>query len=118
MDSFDCGAIYESERNWAMRGTVICENLIFGIGRPQTVCNPRTSCGRHAIYLDALSMGFVVRGNVLVQSAAVTARYPSGSSGILNNGGRDNTIEDNLCVGWGTCVATSDCGITYELRDL
>ena len=46
MDSFDCGAIYESSRNWAMRGTVIEANLIFNIGKPATVCNSRTSCGR------------------------------------------------------------------------
>ena len=116
MDSFDCGAIYESERDWAMRGTVISDNLIYNIGRPETVCNSRTSQGRHAIYLDALSMGFTVRGNVVVQSAAVTARYPGGSAAIVNNGGRDNTIDSNLCVGWGTCVSTSDCGITWYGR--
>jgi hypothetical protein len=107
MDSFDCGAIYESSRNWAMRGTVIEKNLIFNIGSPATVCNSRTSCGRHAIYLDALSMGFTVRGNVVAQSAAVSERYSTGSSAIVNNGGRDSTIESNLCVGWGTCVDTS-----------
>jgi hypothetical protein len=50
LNSFDCGAIYESERNWVMRGTIIEANLIFRVGRPATVCNSRTSCGRHAIY--------------------------------------------------------------------
>ena len=53
LEMFDCGAIYESQRDWAMRGTVLSGNLIYAIGRQSTVCNSRTSCGRHAIYSDA-----------------------------------------------------------------
>jgi hypothetical protein len=35
------------------------------------------------------------------------------TSCIVNNGGRDNKIANNLCVGWSESVATSDCGITW-----
>ena len=94
-EMFDCGAIYESQRDWAMRGTVISNNLIFEVGRAETACNVRTSCGRHAIYSDALTHGVTVRDNILVQPTALAVgdgnpHIIQGSSGIVNNGGRDN----------------------------
>jgi hypothetical protein len=56
LETFDCGAVYESQRNWADRGTVLRRNLVFNVGRTTSVCNAHTSNGRHALYMDALSM--------------------------------------------------------------
>ena len=110
---FDCGAIYESQRNWAMRGTVISNNMISNVGRAETVCNVRTSCGRHAIYMDALTDGVTVRDNVLVQPAVVAVgngnpHIIDGSSAIMNRHVTRPTVDKN--------AAGSVCGIQRASR--
>eukprot|EP00040_Diaphanoeca_grandis_P029580 m.173519 g.173519 ORF g.173519 m.173519 type:complete len:709 (+) comp31726_c4_seq1:17-2143(+) len=111
LESFDSAAIYASDRDWSMRGTIIRHNLIFNLGLVTTKCNTRTSCNIHAIYLDALQDGFTVDGNVVVQSDAIAAT--NHGQGIINNGGRDDTLVNNMCVGWDVCVASQDCGLTW-----
>eukprot|EP01051_Picozoa_sp_SAG22_P008681 SAG22_NODE_678_length_7959_cov_8.441985_5_plen_753_part_00 len=111
--TFDCGGVYESERKWSDRGTVMQRNYVYNIGRASSVCNAHTSNGRHALYMDALSMGFVVRDNILVEPLATSAAIPGSTSCIVNNGGRDNIITNNLCLGWGASISTSSCGITW-----
>ena len=67
LETFDCGAVYESQRNWVDRGTVLRRNYIFNVGRVSSICNAHTSNGRHALYMDALSMGFTATDNILVE---------------------------------------------------
>ena len=55
---------------------------------------------------DALTDGFEATGNVVVQSEALKAA--NAGQGILNNGGRDDLIRGNLCVGWETCISSCD----------
>jgi len=89
-------------------------NYVFNVGRNTSVCNAHTSNGRHALYMDALSMGFEATDNILVEPLAISAAYPGSTSCVVNNGGRDNLISNNLCVGWSDSVATSDCGVGTE----
>eukprot|EP01047_Picozoa_sp_COSAG01_P011800 COSAG01_NODE_520_length_16006_cov_6.454077_8_plen_881_part_00 len=120
LEMFDCGAIYESQRNWGMRGTMISGNLIFAVGRASTHCNSRTSCGRRGVYLDALTQGVTVRDNILIQPPDLifskTGNPRINALGIRSNGGRDTTVVHNLCVNFGSCVGMGDCGITWYGR--
>jgi len=110
LETFDSAAIYSSDRDWTHRGTKMNRNLIFNVGRATAACNKRTFCDRHAIYLDALSMEFEVTNNIVVETAE---QAKMGSRAILNNGGRDDTVNNNLCLGWSTCVQQSDCGLSW-----
>ena len=65
------------------------------------VLTPRRRC-----VPDALTDGFEATGNVVVQSEALKAA--NAGQGILNNGGRDDLIRSNLCVGWETCISSCD----------
>ena len=51
LETFDSAAIYASDRDWTMRGTIMSDNLIYSVGNKSTVCNSHTACSRHAIYL-------------------------------------------------------------------
>ena len=112
LETFDSAAIYASDRDWTMRGTSMINNLIYGVGNASTVCNAHTSCARHAIYLDSLTDGFNVTGNVVVQSDALKAANANGEA-ILDNGGRDNVVNGNMCIGWGLCISSDDAGLTW-----
>jgi hypothetical protein len=112
LETFDSAAIYASDRDWTMRGTQMLGNLIYNVGNASTACNSRTSCARHAIYLDSLTDGFNVSNNVVVQSDALKEANANGE-GILDNGGRDNVVNGNLCIGWGLCISSDDAGLTW-----
>jgi hypothetical protein len=112
LETFDSAAIYASDRDWTMRGTSMTNNLIYAVGNASTVCNSRTACARHAIYLDSLTDGFNVTGNVIVQSDALKVSNANGE-GILDNGGRDNVVDGNLCIGWGLCISSDAAGLTW-----
>lgn len=116
--TFDSAAVYASDRDWAKRGTVMRHNLIVNVGNSNATCNPRTSCHRHAIYLDALSDGFTVEGNVLVAPAEAASQPGFASNyGVFNNGGRDDSVTGNMCVGYGVCVNSGDCGLTWFAKN-
>ena len=114
LQTFDSAAIYASDRDWSMRGTVMRQNYIYRVGNASTVCNTHTSCARHAIYLDSLTDGFIVDGNIVEQSAAL-AKHNTNGQGILNNGGRDNILTNNLCLGWAACVLSGDAGCVHTM---
>lgn len=78
----DSGAIY-SVRNWGWTGTVIRYNYIHDVGGPTAPGNDQ-----EGIYLDDLTSGITVVGNVLVNVPLA----------FLIGGGRSNTIENNLVV--------------------
>ena len=113
VSKFDCGSVYESHRTWAYRGTNLTQNLLFNVGRASSVCNVFTSCGRQHLYQDALTMGVTAQDNIMIVNSSVAAAYPGHTNCLTNNGGRDNIIRNNLCVGAAKSIDTSDCGITW-----
>ncbi|KRC59210.1 hypothetical protein ASE14_15695 [Agromyces sp. Root81] len=81
-DSADSGAIY-SVRDWSWTGTVIRYNYLHDIGGAGAPGNDQDG-----IYLDDLTSGITVVGNVLVNVPRA----------FLIGGGRSNIIENNLVV--------------------
>jgi hypothetical protein len=81
----DAGAIY-CGRDWALHGNTVRYNFIYNLKGSKYVKRYK---GLHAIYLDDCASGINVYGNVL---------YNIGCAGVLNGGGRDNIIENNIFV--------------------
>ena len=108
LESFDSGAIYKSDRDWTARGLVMASNFFYNLGStaPSDKCNPHTACCRHAIYMDATEHGFTATGNLIIQPPEL--RSSACNYGVFDNGGRNNIIEKNLCVGYATCVRIAD----------
>eukprot|EP01045_Picozoa_sp_COSAG04_P004323 COSAG04_NODE_186_length_21024_cov_6.326069_9_plen_523_part_00 len=111
LSSFDSGAIYKSDRDWTTRGLVVSSNFFYDLGStsPADKCGVKTSCCRHAIYMDATEHGFTAMGNLIVQPPAL--RSSACNYGVFDNGGRNNKISSNLCVGYETCVRLFDYNI-------
>jgi hypothetical protein len=108
LESFDSGAIYKSDRDWMTRGLVMDSNFFYNLGStsPSDKCNPHTACCRHGIYMDATEHGFTATRNLFIQPPAL--RSSACNYGVFDNGGRNNVISKNLCVGYAACVRTSD----------
>ena len=108
LESFDSGAIYKSDRDWTARGLVMDSNFFYNLGStsPSDRCNPHTACCRHGIYMDATEHGFTATRNLIVQPPALASS--SCNYGVFDNGGRNNMISSNLCVGYQTCVRVAD----------
>ena len=83
-------------------------NFFYDLGStsPSDRCNPHTSCCRHAIYMDATEHGFTASGNLIIQPPALQSS--ACNYGVFDNGGRNNIITGNLCVGYSTCVRIAD----------
>ena len=86
LESDDAGAIY-CGRDWALRGNVVRYNFIHHLLGRSYVCYNK---GINGIYLDDCASGINVYGNIL---------YKIQTWGIMNGGGRDNIIENNIIVG-------------------
>jgi hypothetical protein len=108
LESFDSGAIYKSDRDWTARGLVMDSNFFYDLGStsPTDRCNPHTACCRHGIYMDATEHGFTATRNLIVQPPEL--RSSACNYGVFDNGGRNNVISSNLCVGYPTCVRIAD----------
>jgi hypothetical protein len=89
----DSGAIY-SVRDWSWTGTVIRYNYIHDVGGPTAPGHDQ-----EGIYLDDLTSGITVIGNILVNVPL----------SFLIGGGRSNTIENNL-------VINSSRGLSLDAR--
>lgn len=93
----DAGAIYGA-RDWSFRGIRILNNIIHDF--TPTVAG-RPGAGAYGIYLDDCLSGVTVKGNIV---------YNGTSAGIMNNGGRDNKIENNVIVNCWRGLRTSQIG--------
>ena len=93
----DAGAIYGA-RDWSFRGIRILNNIIHDF--TPTVAG-RPGAGAYGIYLDDCLSGVTVNGNIV---------YNGTSAGIMNNGGRDNKIENNVIVNCWRGLRTSQIG--------
>ena len=93
----DAGAIYGA-RDWSFRGIRILNNIIHDF--IPTVAG-RPGAGAYGIYLDDCLSGVTVKGNIV---------YNGTSAGIMNNGGRDNKIENNVIVNCWRGLRSSQVG--------
>ena len=93
----DAGAIYGA-RDWSFRGIRILDNIIHDF--IPTVAG-RPGAGAYGIYLDDCLSGVTVKGNIV---------YNGTSAGIMNNGGRDNKIENNVIVNCWRGLRSSQVG--------
>jgi len=91
----DAGAIYGG-RNWHHRGNKINYNFIHDIK------NNYSQQILTGIYFDATLSGEEIRGNIF---------YNIDGKGMLQSGGRDNTIENNLFVRVATPFMSMNYGI-------
>ncbi len=81
----DAGAIY-CGRDWALHGNTIRYNFIYNLRGSKYVIRNK---GLNAVYLDDCASGINVYGNIF---------YNIGCAGVINGGGRDNKIENNIFV--------------------
>ena len=93
----DAGAIYGA-RDWSFRRIRILNNIIHDF--IPTVAG-RPGAGAYGIYLDDCLSGVTVKGNIV---------YNGTSAGIMNNGGRDNKIENNVIVNCWRGLRSSQVG--------
>jgi hypothetical protein len=86
-ETSDAGAVY-SGRNWTYRGNIIRYNYFHDIGD-------------NAIYLDDMISGTEIKGNIFYKA----------KTAVFVNGGRDNTINENLIFDCNSSVVivTLDC---------
>jgi hypothetical protein len=94
--SSDAGAIYTG-RDWGYRGNRVRFNFIHDID------TWFEGWGVHGVYLDDCVSGIAVFGNVL---------YRISGLGVLNGGGRDNLIENNVLARNGTGLSADSRGLT------
>ncbi len=80
LDTGDVGAIYTG-RDWSARGNAVQFNYIHDT-------MSRMSHGTMAIYLDDLTSGTYIYGNILVKAGR----------GVFIGGGRDNHVENNIFI--------------------
>ncbi|HOX07174.1 MAG TPA: right-handed parallel beta-helix repeat-containing protein [Planctomycetota bacterium] len=95
--SSDAGAIYGG-RNWGYRGSRIRWNYI------HDMATFVEGSGVHGIYLDDCLSGVEITGNVLCR---ITGH------GILNGGGRDNVMTNNIMVRCGTAMQGDNRGLVH-----
>lgn len=93
----DAGTIYGA-RDWSYRGIRILNNIVHDF--VPTVAG-RPGAGAYGIYLDDCLSGVTVKGNIV---------YNGASAGIMNNGGRDNKIENNVIANCWRGLRTSQVG--------
>ncbi len=93
----DSGAIY-TVRNWSWTGTVIRYNYVHDVGGKGAPGNDQ-----EGIYLDDLTSGITVTGNVI-------ANVPRP---FLIGGGRSNVIENNLIVGSAHAFSLDNRGLGW-----
>ena len=93
----DAGTIYGA-RDWSYRGIRILNNIVHDF--VPTVAG-RPGAGAYGIYLDDCLSGVTVKGNIVFNGA---------SAGIMNNGGRDNKIENNVIANCWRGLRTSQVG--------
>jgi hypothetical protein len=81
---------------------VMDSNFFYSLGSttPSDKCNPHTACCRHGIYMDATEHGFTATRNLIIQPPEL--RSSACNYGIFDNGGRNNHITTNMCVGYST----------------
>ncbi|MEN8151305.1 MAG: sulfatase-like hydrolase/transferase, partial [Planctomycetota bacterium] len=114
LETDDAGAIYTCARDFTQRGTVIRHNRLHHCGphhaprvpdafrtEPGVVYEPKHIHGTSLIYLDDLTGGTLVEGNVLEDAYRA----------VLIGGGRENTIRGNLVLG-------GNIGIWIDARGL
>ncbi len=95
----DTAAINACNTSWTKRGTVIQYNYIhdpvgFGRDRTRKWVAPYYCWG---IYLDNITCGVTIRGNILVRIVR---------GGPFIHGGRDNLIENNIIIDGGSAQMT------------
>ena len=90
----DMGAMY-SGRNWGWRGNVVKNNFIHDIYS----WAKQADYEAHGVYLDDALSGTTVFGNIF---------YRIHGHGILNGGGRDNILENNVFAYCGVPLLTDN----------
>ena len=90
----DMGAMY-SGRNWGWRGNVVKNNFIHDIYS----WAKQADYEAHGVYLDDALSGTTVFGNIF---------YQIHGFGILNGGGRDNILENNVFAYCGVPLLTDN----------
>ncbi|MFB9310999.1 hypothetical protein BJY17_003183 [Agromyces hippuratus] len=96
-DTADSGAIY-TVRDWSWTGTVIRYNYIHDVGGATAPGHDQ-----EGIYLDDLTSGITVVGNVLENVPLA----------FLIGGGRSNTIENNLVINSSRGLSLDDRGTNW-----
>jgi hypothetical protein len=99
-ESDDCGAIY-SGRDWGGRGHIIKHNFVHNI---KSSFPSKEYLGAHAVYLDDCLCGNIVCGNVF---------YKVMGRAVMNGGGRDNIIENNIMAKCGSAIFTDRRGVAW-----
>ncbi|MBI2433046.1 MAG: right-handed parallel beta-helix repeat-containing protein, partial [Candidatus Hydrogenedentes bacterium] len=89
LETHDAGAFYMG-RDWTQRGNIVRYNFMHEMGHGDV----------QAVYLDDWTSGTLVYGNIL-QGAR---------RGVLNGGGRDNIVENNIFIDCGAAVHIDERG--------
>jgi len=89
METHDAGAFYMG-RDWTQRGNIVRYNFMHQLGSGDV----------QAVYLDDWTSGTLVYGNIL----------HGARRGVLNGGGRDNIVENNIFVDCTTAVHIDERG--------
>lgn len=97
METSDAGAFYMG-RDYSERGNIVRYNYFHELG-PGDV---------QAIYLDDLSSGTTVFGNVVYKA----------SRGVLIGGGRDNVVQNNIFVKCGAAVHVDARGVGWTKKHI
>ncbi|MBE5039707.1 right-handed parallel beta-helix repeat-containing protein [Ructibacterium gallinarum] len=95
-ETADAGVIYTCARDYTKQGNQILRNYIHDISKESF---DEKDSGRHAIYLDDMTSGAVVKNNVV----------DGCSSAALFGGGWNNLIEDNVFL-------NCDTGMQFDCR--
>ncbi|HUU01457.1 MAG TPA: right-handed parallel beta-helix repeat-containing protein [Myxococcota bacterium] len=93
--SSDAGAIYAG-RDWGWRGNLIRHNFIHHIS------SWFEGYGVHGVYMDDCLSGIHVFGNIF---------YEVTGHAVLNGGGRDNIVENNIMAHCGSAMSADSRGI-------
>ncbi len=99
LETADVGAFYTCPRDFAQRGTIIRYNYFHHIEQL-----PGLGGGTMGVYLDDLTSGVTVFGNVFYRTTRAA----------FIGGGRDNTIENNIFVECDPAVHVDNRGMNTE----
>jgi hypothetical protein len=99
LETGDVGALYIGPRDFSRRGTIIRYNYFHHIEQM-----PGLSGGTMGVYLDDLTSGVTVFGNVFYRTTFAA----------FIGGGRDNTIENNIFVECDPAVHVDNRGMNTE----
>jgi len=102
----DGGAIYTNSQ-WVGRGTIERYNYIHDLEGYKNL-------GAVGVYIDDLQDGITAYGNVLSNIGNLSGGKGYGGAGFQINDGRDNIVDNNICVQCQTSVWITDAGYSFD----